>query len=46
MRSYESPKIVELGTLADLTAAQVPLGAELDADFPSGTPFADLRWTN
>ena len=45
MSNYESPRIVELGTLAGVTGANVT-GDFLDDDFPVGTPVPDLTFTN
>jgi hypothetical protein len=41
---YEAPSITELGTVADLTAAN-GLQNHIDADFPEGTPFGDLTFS-
>ena len=43
--SYETPKIVDLGTLAELTAGQTD-GNFTDADFPVTTPKAELTFSN
>ena len=43
--TYESPRITELGSLSELTSEYTPVGAELDATFPAGTPFNQLTWT-
>ncbi|HKY49572.1 MAG TPA: lasso RiPP family leader peptide-containing protein [Acidimicrobiia bacterium] len=45
MSNYESPRIVELGTLADVTGANLT-GDFTDFDFPSGTPQSELTFTN
>ena len=45
MSNYESPRIVELGTLAGVTGANVT-GDFLDATFPDGTPASELTFTN
>ncbi len=45
MATYESPRITELGSLSELTREFDPTGPILDATFPAGTPFADLRFT-
>ena len=45
MEAYETPRILELGTLADVTRANV-IGDFLDADFPDGTPQSELTFTN
>jgi hypothetical protein len=41
---YEKPKVVDYGDLKILTAGEKK-GAKLDKAFPSGTPFADLRFS-
>jgi hypothetical protein len=41
---YVAPKIEDHGDLAELTAGK-SVGAELDADFPKGTPSGDLGFT-
>ena len=45
MATYSSPQILELGTLAELTQANV-VGDFLDDDFPVGTPQSELTFTN
>lgn len=45
MAPYESPQIVELGSLAEVTRANA-IGDFLDADFPVNTPVPDLTFTN
>ena len=44
MEAYEAPEIIEVGSVEKLTQGQAT-GAELDADFPAGTPFADLTFS-
>ena len=43
--TYEAPKVVDLGDLIEITAAQVA-GSVLDRDFPAGTPVSDLTFSN
>ena len=45
MEAYETPQIVELGTLAQITRANVT-GDFLDDTFPVGTPQSELTFTN
>ena len=45
MEAYETPQIVELGTLAEITQANVT-GDFLDDTFPVGTPQSELTFTN
>ena len=42
---YESPAVLDYGTLQDVTAAQTD-GNFLDADFPAGTPKDELTFSN
>ena len=42
---YEAPKVVDYGTLADLTAGQSD-GNFTDRDFPVNTPKKDLTFSN
>jgi hypothetical protein len=41
---YEAPKVVDLGDLVAITAAQTN-GNYLDKDFPAGTPKSDLTFS-
>lgn len=45
VESYEPPSVVVYGDLADLTAGN-STGAFLDQDFPTGTPFGDLTFSD
>jgi hypothetical protein len=42
--SYETPKIVDYGTLTELTAGQVD-GDYTDREFPEHTPKKDLTFS-
>jgi hypothetical protein len=42
---YETPAIADYGDLVELTAAAAT-GNFLDADFPDGTPVADLTFSD
>jgi hypothetical protein len=42
---YEAPKIVDYGTLAELTAGQQD-GNFTDRDFPAHTPKKDLTFSD
>ena len=42
--AYEAPRVVDYGTLTDVTAANTT-GEFLDADFPAGTPKGDLTFS-
>ena len=42
--SYEAPKLVELGSIEELTGGQ-STGNFLDQGFPAGTPFNDLTFS-
>jgi hypothetical protein len=42
---YEAPKVVDYGTLAELTAGQSD-GNFTDRDFPVHTPKADLTFSD
>lgn len=44
-KQYETPEITDHGNLADLTAGLVSPKKYLDATFPAGTPYSDLRFT-
>jgi hypothetical protein len=44
-REYEEPKIVDYGSLKDLTAALAG-GAFTDANFPSHTPTSQLTFSS
>jgi hypothetical protein len=41
---YEAPKVVDLGDLVAITAAQTN-GNYLDKAFPAGTPKSDLTFS-
>lgn len=41
MQTYQAPKLVTIGTLEDVTLSNRQ-SANLDANFPSGTPQADV----
>ena len=41
---YESPKVIDLGDLVAITAAQTD-GRFLDKDFPAGTPKDELTFS-
>jgi hypothetical protein len=42
--AYETPKVVDYGTLVQLTAGQAD-GDFTDRDFPSNTPRGDLTFS-
>ena len=42
---YESPRVLDYGTLTEVTAAQAT-GNFTDRDFPAGTPKDDLTFSN
>ena len=44
IETYEAPAIEELGTVAEMTEASEG-GAITDADFPTGTLFADITFS-
>lgn len=44
MKKYETPSIIQLGSLAELTQGQT-VGDFLDATFPIGTPNSELTFT-
>jgi hypothetical protein len=44
-KAYEAPKVVDLGDLMEVTAAQVA-GMFVDRDFPAGTPITDLTFSS
>lgn len=44
MKNYETPRIIQLGSLAELTQGQTS-GDFLDATFPVGTPNSELTFT-
>ena len=41
MQTYQAPKLVTIGTLEDVTLSNNK-SANLDANFPAGTPSADI----
>jgi len=41
---YKAPKISDVGTVVERTLAQGS-GSQLDATFPTGTPFGDLTFS-
>jgi hypothetical protein len=41
---YEPPSITSIGRIEDLAQGGA-IGKVLDADFPRGTPFADLTFS-
>ena len=43
-KTYETPNLVELGSVEELTLGQ-SRGNQLDATFPSGTPFGQLTFS-
>ena len=42
--AYEAPAIVSLGSFETLTQGAAT-GSQLDASFPTGTPFGDLTFS-
>ena len=42
--SYEAPKVVDYGTLTEMTAGQSD-GDVTDRDFPANTPKSDLTFS-
>lgn len=42
--AYSKPELVEVGSFEDVTLGGSS-GSNLDADFPSGTPFSDLTFS-
>jgi hypothetical protein len=42
--NYEAPRVLDYGTLVELTAAQHD-GDFTDRDFPAGTPRGDLTFS-
>jgi hypothetical protein len=45
MTTYETPKVVDLGDLVQVTAGQLT-GDFTDADFPAHTPKNDLTFSS
>lgn len=41
---YEAPEVRVVGSVADITQGE-STGANLDQDFPTGTPFSDLTFS-
>jgi hypothetical protein len=41
---YEAPTLTVVGTFEDITQGQAR-GSQLDATFPTGTPFGDLTFS-
>ncbi len=44
-KEYVTPKVLEHGDVKEITLGQTVILAYLDADFPVGTPFDDLRFS-
>lgn len=42
--AYEAPKLTRVGSVESLTSGK-STGSQLDATFPTGTPFGDLTFS-